>query len=76
MRSADSLPPPLALRPVSSPIPASRHPSRPPSLPSPGRLSKEEIEKMMKDAEAYKDEDERTRQKVEAKNGLENYAYR
>ena len=76
MRSADSLPPPLPLRPVSSPIPASRRPSRPPSLPSPGRLSKEEIEKMMKDAEAYKDEDERTRQKVEAKNGLENYAYR
>ena len=29
----------------------------------------------MKDAEQFKDEDEEARKKVEAKNGLENYAY-
>jgi len=40
-----------------------------------GRLSKEEIEKMVKDAEKYKNDDEKAREKVEAKNGLENYAY-
>ncbi|CAM8976333.1 hypothetical protein QQ045_001870 [Rhodiola kirilowii] len=40
-----------------------------------GRLSKEEIEKMVKDAEKYKSEDEEVKRKVEAKNALENYAY-
>jgi L1 cell adhesion molecule like protein len=40
-----------------------------------GRLSKEQIEKMVNDAEKYKTEDEKIRKKVEAKNGLENYAY-
>uniref|UniRef100_A0A803QAX3 Heat shock protein 70 n=1 Tax=Cannabis sativa TaxID=3483 RepID=A0A803QAX3_CANSA len=40
-----------------------------------GRLSKEDIEKMVKDAERYKAEDEEVKRKVEAKNGLENYAY-
>jgi L1 cell adhesion molecule like protein len=40
-----------------------------------GRLSKEQIEKMVSDAEKYKGEDESNRKKVEAKNHLENYAY-
>ncbi|KAK4374895.1 hypothetical protein RND71_005572 [Anisodus tanguticus] len=40
-----------------------------------GRLSKDEIERMVKDAERYKEEDEVVKKKVEAKNGLENYAY-
>ena len=40
-----------------------------------GRLSKEEIERMVADAEKYKAEDEEHRRKVEAKNGLEHYAY-
>ncbi|EXB42933.1 Heat shock 70 kDa protein [Morus notabilis] len=40
-----------------------------------GRLSKEDIEKMVKDAERYKAEDEEVKKKVEAKNSLENYAY-
>merc|ERR1711957_912985 len=40
-----------------------------------GRLSKEEIEKMVQDAEKYKAEDELTKKKVEAKNGLENYCF-
>lgn len=40
-----------------------------------GRLSKDEIEKMVKDAEKYKAEDEEVKRKVEAKNALENYAY-
>lgn len=40
-----------------------------------GRLSKEEIERMVDEAEKYKHEDEKTRQKIEAKNSLENYAY-
>ncbi|KAJ6322786.1 hypothetical protein OIU77_012599 [Salix suchowensis] len=40
-----------------------------------GRLSKEEIEKMVQEAEKYKSEDEELKKKVEAKNALENYAY-
>ncbi|AQK94248.1 putative mediator of RNA polymerase II transcription subunit 37c [Zea mays] len=40
-----------------------------------GRLSKEEIEKMVKEAEKYKAEDEEHKKKVDAKNSLENYAY-
>merc|ERR1712184_231551 len=40
-----------------------------------GRLSKEEIEKMVQDAEKYKDEDDKLRKKVDAKNGLENYCF-
>jgi len=40
-----------------------------------GRLSKEEIEKMVNDAEKYKAEDELIKKKVEAKNGFENYCF-
>jgi len=40
-----------------------------------GRLSKEEIEKMVHEAEKYKGEDEKIRKRVEAKNSLENYCF-
>uniref|UniRef100_A0A6N2LTB6 Uncharacterized protein n=1 Tax=Salix viminalis TaxID=40686 RepID=A0A6N2LTB6_SALVM len=40
-----------------------------------GRLSKEDIEKMVQEAEKYKSEDEEHKKKVESKNSLENYAY-
>jgi L1 cell adhesion molecule like protein len=40
-----------------------------------GRLSKEDIERMVQEAEQYKAEDESHREKIEAKNQLENYAY-
>jgi len=40
-----------------------------------GRLSPEQIEKMVQEAERYKAEDEVNRERIEAKNGLENYAY-
>lgn len=40
-----------------------------------GRLSKDQIEKMVKEAENYKKQDEDARERVEAKNKLENYAY-
>eukprot|EP00004_Rigifila_ramosa_P003758 TRINITY_DN13_c0_g1_i3.p1 TRINITY_DN13_c0_g1~~TRINITY_DN13_c0_g1_i3.p1 ORF type:complete len:698 (-),score=205.71 TRINITY_DN13_c0_g1_i3:38-2050(-) len=40
-----------------------------------GRLSKDDIERMVSDAEKYKAEDEKHRERVEAKNALENYAY-
>jgi heat shock protein 1/8 len=40
-----------------------------------GRLSKDEIEKMVQEAEKYKSEDEDHKKKIESKNGLENYAY-
>merc|ERR1712146_607322 len=39
------------------------------------RLSKEDVEKMTKDAEKYAKEDEEFKARVESKNGLENYAY-
>lgn len=38
-----------------------------------GRLSKEQIERLIKDAEKYKDQDEAIRKKIEAKNGLQSY---
>jgi len=40
-----------------------------------GRLSKDQIEKMVAEAEKYKSDDEKNKKRVEAKNGLENYAY-
>jgi L1 cell adhesion molecule like protein len=40
-----------------------------------GRLSKEQIEEMIKKAEEFKDEDNKLKEKIEAKNGLENYLY-
>lgn len=40
-----------------------------------GRLSKEDIERMLNDAEKYKEEDEAEGRRVSAKNGLESYAY-
>lgn len=40
-----------------------------------GRLSKEEIERMLSEAEKYKAEDEAEASRISAKNGLESYAY-
>ncbi|KAI9666144.1 MAG: ATPase with role in protein import into the ER [Bathelium mastoideum] len=40
-----------------------------------GRLSAEEIERMVEEAEKYAEEDKATREKIEARNGLENYAF-
>jgi len=40
-----------------------------------GRLSKEEIDQMVKDAEKYRDEDEKQKEKISAKNSLEGFAF-
>jgi len=40
-----------------------------------GRLSKEEIERMVQDAEKYKSDDEAQRARISAKNGLESYCF-
>jgi L1 cell adhesion molecule like protein len=40
-----------------------------------GRLSDEQIQKMISDAEKFKEEDEKAQKKVQAKNNLENYVY-
>jgi len=40
-----------------------------------GRLSKEDIEQMVQDAEKFKAEDDAMKAKVEAKNGLESYCH-
>merc|ERR1711959_591689 len=40
-----------------------------------GRLSDEEIKRMVEEAEKYAAEDEANKLRIEAKNGLENYAY-
>ena len=40
-----------------------------------GRLSKEDIERMVEEAEKYKAEDEAIKSKIEAKGALENYMY-
>ena len=40
-----------------------------------GRLSTDDIEKMVADAEKYKDQDDAIRQRIDAKNSLESYTY-
>ena len=40
-----------------------------------GRLSKEEIERMLAEADQYKEEDEKQRQRVASRNQLEGYAF-
>merc|ERR1712151_1310312 len=40
-----------------------------------GRLSQAEIDRMVQEAEKYRAEDEQNKQKIEAKNGLENYCF-
>jgi heat shock protein 5 len=40
-----------------------------------GRLTKEEIEKMISDSEKYAEEDKAIKEKIDAKNSLENYIY-
>ena len=42
---------------------------------SSNKLSKEEVERMVKEAEQYKEEDERVALRIEAKNKLESYVY-
>merc|ERR1712228_499155 len=40
-----------------------------------GRLSKEEIERMVNDAEKFKAEDDKQKDRISAKNGLESYFF-
>merc|ERR1719401_2003697 len=40
-----------------------------------GRLSKDEIERLVKEAEKFKSEDDLVKKKVESKNAYENYIY-
>jgi len=40
-----------------------------------GRLSKEEIERMVNDAEKFKADDEKQKERISAKNGLESYCF-
>lgn len=40
-----------------------------------GRLTQEEIDRMVAEAEQYADEDKATKERIEARNGLENYAF-
>jgi heat shock protein 5 len=40
-----------------------------------GRLTQEEIDRMVAEAEKYAEEDKLTRERIEARNGLENFAY-
>merc|ERR1719506_1916742 len=40
-----------------------------------GRLSQDEIERMVKEAEEFQEEDQKVREKIEARNQLENYVY-
>merc|ERR1712137_1285301 len=40
-----------------------------------GRLSQAEIDRMVNEAEKFRAEDEQNKQKIEAKNGLENYCF-
>ncbi|GAV02426.1 HSP70-12 [Ramazzottius varieornatus] len=40
-----------------------------------GRLTKEQIENMVRDAEKYRDEDEKQRDKISARNALESYCF-
>mmetsp|Transcript_2931 Transcript_2931/g.4310 ORF Transcript_2931/g.4310 Transcript_2931/m.4310 type:complete len:656 (-) Transcript_2931:392-2359(-) len=40
-----------------------------------GRLSEDEIERMVREAEEFAEEDKRIKQKIDARNGLESYLY-
>merc|ERR1712139_399242 len=40
-----------------------------------GRLSKEEIERMVQEAERFKDDDDKQKDRISSKNGLESYAF-
>jgi len=40
-----------------------------------GRLTKEEIEKMIRDAKTFEEQDKKVKEKIDAKNSLENYIY-
>jgi len=40
-----------------------------------GRLTQEELERMVEEAEKYAEEDKATRERIESRNKLENYAY-
>merc|ERR1719219_1792888 len=40
-----------------------------------GRLSKEEIEKMVQESEKFKADDEKQKERIDAKNGLESYCF-
>ena len=40
-----------------------------------GRLSKDDIERLVKEAEKFKDEDNKVKERIEAKNSLEQYGY-
>jgi len=40
-----------------------------------GRLSKEEIERMVNDADKFKEDDEKQKERISAKNGLESYCF-
>merc|ERR1712093_233015 len=40
-----------------------------------GRLSKEEVDRLVMEAERYEDEDDKVKKRVEAKNGLEAYCF-
>merc|ERR1739848_611156 len=40
-----------------------------------GRLSKEEVERMVSDAEKFKAEDDKQKERIAAKNGLESYCF-
>jgi hypothetical protein len=40
-----------------------------------GRLTQEEIDRMVAEAEKFAEEDKATRERIEARNGLENYAF-
>lgn len=43
--------------------------------PDKGRLSQADIDRMLADAERYRDEDEKQREKITARNGLEGYVF-
>ena len=40
-----------------------------------GRLTKDDIDRLVKEAEKFKDEDNKIKERIEAKNGLEQYCY-
>merc|ERR1711918_36340 len=40
-----------------------------------GRLSKDDIDRMVREAEQYADEDKQAKERIDAKNGLESYCY-
>ena len=66
-------PPPSS--PTSNPKPPTNTPSKAPLPREQGRLSQEDIDRLVKEAEEFAEADKKVKERVDARNALETYCY-